>query len=252
MGSPGGIAGALRRGAAVVLDKLLPPRCLACREAVDVPGRLCPACWQEVNFIAPPYCVTCGFPFDFDAGEGALCGDCASDPGGFDRARAALTYDGMARKLILGFKHGDRTHAAPAFASWMVRAGADLVDEAELLVPVPLHRWRLFARRYNQAALLALAVGRLTGLRVAPDVLVRTRPTPSQAGRNRRQRFENVRAAFAVRSRRRAGLEGRHVLLVDDVLTTGATVGACAKTLKRAGAVRVDVVTLARVAHRPA
>ncbi|MFQ5985076.1 MAG: ComF family protein [Alphaproteobacteria bacterium] len=250
MESPGGIADVLPRGVAAVLDALLPPRCLACQAAVDGPGRLCPACWRDIDFIAPPYCGACGFPFDFDAGEGALCGDCASQAPAFDRARAALRYGGAARKLILGFKHGDRTHAAPAFAGWMVRVGADLVDGADLVVPVPLHRRRLFARRYNQAALLALAIGRLSALRVVPDLLVRVRPTPSQAGRNRRRRFENVRGAFAVRARYRAGVEGRRVLVVDDVLTTGATVGACANTLKRAGAARVNVVTLARVAHR--
>ncbi|MFQ5783752.1 MAG: ComF family protein [Alphaproteobacteria bacterium] len=230
---------------AAVLDALLPPRCLGCAASVDVPGRLCPDCWSGVDFIAPPYCARCGFPFDFDEGEEALCGACAASPPAFDRARAVLRYGGVARELVLGFKHGDRTHAAPAFAVWMAQAGGALLAGAAAVAPVPLHRRRLFARRYNQAALLARALARLSGAPFAPDLLARIRPTPSQAGRSRRARHENVRGAFAVRGGR--DVAGRHIVLVDDVMTTGATATACARTLKRAGAGRVDVLTLARV-----
>ncbi len=234
----------------VALDALLPPRCLACIEPVDVPGRLCPECWSSADFIVPPYCAACGFPFDFDEGPGALCGPCVAHQPAFDRARSALCYDGVGRDLVLGFKHGDRTHAAPALAAWMARAGHELLADADAVAPVPLHRLRLFARRYNQAALLAQAMARRAAVPFVADLLARTRATASQAGRSRHARFENVHGAFAVRPARRAQVTGRRIVLVDDVMTTGATAAACAAALKRAGARRVDVLTLARVVPR--
>jgi ComF family protein len=229
----------------VVLDALLPPRCLGCTAAVDVPGRLCAACWAGVDFIVPPHCDCCGLPFAFDEGEGAICGACVRDQPAFARARAVLRYNGVARSLVLGFKHGDRTHAAPAFAAWMARSGEALLDDAEVVTPVPLHRFRLFTRRYNQSGLLAREIALAAGLDYAPDALRRTRPTPSQGGLTRRARFLNVRGAFKLRGGR--DVAGRRVLLVDDVMTTGATADACAKALVRAGAAAVDVLTLARV-----
>ncbi len=237
----------IARWATALLDALLPPRCLACPAAVDVPGRLCPDCWAAVDFITPPYCAACGFPFDHDEGPDALCGGCARETPAFDRARSVLRYNGVGRDLVLGFKHGDRTHAAAAFAGWVALAGEALLAGADALTPVPLHRLRLFARRYNQSALLARELARLAGVPFAPDLLARTRATPSQAGRSRRARFENVRGAFAVRRRRRDDVAGSRIVLVDDVMTTGATVAACSRTLKRAGARSVDVLTLARV-----
>ncbi len=232
-------------GAAV--DALLPPRCLACAAAVDVPGRLCPRCWSGVDFIVPPYCAVCGFPFDFDEGEDALCGACAGKPPAFDRARSAMCFNGVARDLVHGFKYRDQTHAAPALAAWLARAGGDLLAEADAITPVPLHRWRLFARRFNQAALLAREVARLAGKPFAPDLLARTRRTPSQIGLKGRARLANVRGAFAVRPRRRDRVAGARIVLVDDVMTTGATAAACAAALRRGGAERVEVLTLARV-----
>jgi ComF family protein len=243
----GRVAAGLRTGAIAALDLLLPPRCLACHGAVDRQGALCPACWSALQFLGDPQCVSCGLPFDFDPGEPSRCGGCLRKPPPFERARAALAYDDASRPLLLGFKHADRTHAAPPFGQWLARAGADLLGDAELVVPVPLHRWRLFRRRYNQAALLAIALGRARGVPVEADLLVRRRATPSQAGRSRIARQRNVRGAFAVRPGRGAAIAGRRVLLVDDVLTTGATAMECARVLKRAGAAAVDVVTLARV-----
>lgn len=243
---PGGRMNLLLRRA---LDAVLPPLCLACGAVVAEPGSLCPQCWGSMGFLAPPLCHSCGHPFDVDPGaEGqALCAPCLAKPPPWGRARSVLRYDDQSKPLILRFKHADRLEGAAAFARWMARAGAELLAEAEVIVPVPLHRWRLLARRYNQAAVLALALGRQCGVAVAPDALVRLRRTPVQGHLDREQRRRNVAGAFAVPVARRRLVAGRRVLLVDDVLTTGATLGECTRTLIKAGAVAVDVVTLGRV-----
>ena len=245
----------LARGAGRrALDALLPARCLACGAIVDAPGARCAPCWGQLAFIAPPLCTRCGLAFELppQGGESSgsvACAACAGDPPLFGRARAALTYDDRAKSLVLRFKHADATHAGPGFARWMAQAGGALLAECDLIAPVPLHRWRLLWRRYNQAALLAHALGRLSGKPVAPGLLVRRRATPSQGHLNPAQRRANVAGAFALRPAA-AGIEGKRVLLVDDVLTTGATAGECAKVLLKAGAAAVDVLTLARV-NRP-
>jgi len=241
------LAGELRRLAGRALDAVLPPRCLGCGGAVDLQGALCPDCWRRLTFLGPPQCACCGLPFEFEVGAGARCGACHADPPAFARARAVLAYDAGSRELILGFKHADRTYAAPPFGRWLARSGVELLADAELIAPVPLHRRRLWQRRYNQSALLALALGKAAGLPVAADLLVRHRATPSQAGRSRTARRRNVQGAFSVRPSRRGAVPGRRILLVDDVLTTGATVHECARVLRRAGAAAVDVITLARV-----
>jgi ComF family protein len=236
------------RGSAVLgrgLDILFPPRCLKCGGSVSRTGALCASCWSDIRFIAPPLCDACGLPFDHDPGSDALCGPCSTDRPPFTRARAVFIYDDHSRDLILAFKHADRTQAAPAFAEWLARAGRTLVEDADVIAPVPLHRWRLLARRYNQSALLALGLGRLSSVTVVPDLMVRRRATPSQGRRNPSERRRNVRDAFAVA--RRSSVEGRRILLLDDVYTTGATVAECARTLLGSGAAAVDVLTLARV-----
>jgi ComF family protein len=177
-------------------------------------------------------------------GEDAVCGDCARERPIWDQARAVLRYDKNSRRLLLGFKHGDRTHSAAAFGQWMQRAGADVLARADLLVPVPLHWTRLFQRRYNQAALLAQAVHAAGGPEVAADWLVRRRRTPVQGHLGPAARERNVRGAFAMRSRR--SVAGKHLVVVDDVMTTGATVEECARVLRRAGALSISVLTLAR------
>ena len=201
-----------------------------------------------LDLVLPPRCLACGLSFPHDVGPGALCGACSRARPPYDRARAVLVYDDGSRDLILAFKHRDRTEAAPAFAAWMGRAGAALLAEADLLAPVPLHWTRLLARRFNQAGLLANALGRLSGLPVVVDALIRRRRTPSQGRLGRQGRQENVQGAFRVNPRRAAALKGRRVLLIDDVMTTGATLESCARTLRRGGAGAVDALTLARVA----
>ena len=237
----------LKRAAAIALDLLLPPQCLSCNAVVDDPGTLCGDCWRRARFIAPPACACCGLPFAEDLGADARCGACHRDPPAFERARAVMVYDTVSRDLILAFKHGDRTDMAPAFGRWLARAGAELLADAALVAPVPLHWTRLWRRRFNQAALIARQLGRDAGIPFAPDLLVRKRRTPTQAGLGYAGRRRNVRGAFRVPARRRGAVAGKRVLLVDDVLTTGATAEACAQALKRAGAAATDVLTLARV-----
>jgi ComF family protein len=241
----------LRRIFARALDAVLPPRCLKCGLVVASQsgshGALCPGCWQALSFLGPPCCACCGQPFDFELGPGALCGACTQAAPAFDRARAVMRYDEASRDLILAFKHADRTSLTPAFAAWLKRAGEELLAEVDLIVPVPLHWSRLFSRRYNQAALLAMALGELTEIPVQPDLLIRRRATKKQGHLGRLARQRNVAGAFAVHPRRLAGLAGKRVLLLDDVITTGATVTNCAKVLRQGGAATVEVLALARV-----
>ncbi|OLF78284.1 hypothetical protein AWH62_15730 [Maricaulis sp. W15] len=230
-------------------DLAWPPVCPMTGRTVDRVGHLAPDLWRRLNFLDAPWCDTCGWPFPYPGGGGAaslsVCAGCVANPPRYDRARAPLAYDGVASPLVVGFKHGSRREMVDQFARWMARAGADCLEGADALVPVPLHWRRLIARRYNQSALLCRALSPLTGLPIWTDLLVRQRPTPSQAGRTARMRRRNMAAAFAVTDPSR--LAGRHLVLVDDVVTTGATVTACTRQLKRAGAASVRVVALCRV-----
>ena len=237
----------MRKSVAVVLDAILPPRCLKCGEIVADHGALCGQCWPALRFLGAPCCACCGLPFEFDMGENSLCAACIADRPLFDRARAALVYDDASRDLILRFKHADRIDGAATFAGWMARAGAELIAAADVIAPVPLHRWRLVRRRYNQAAVLAKAIARERGKLAVPDLLVRRRATPSQGHLGRSQRQRNVAGAFAVHPGRRQAAAGARILLIDDVLTTGATAEACVRTLRSAGANAVDLLVLARV-----
>lgn len=233
-----------RQLGSTLLDLLLPPRCLKCSTEIGGDGALCATCWREITFLQPPCCARCGLPFEVDLGAAAICGACARDTPLYDRARAAVRYDDASRALVLAFKHGDKLQLAPALGRFMRRAGAELIGGCDVIAPVPLHWTRLFARRYNQAAVLAHALAADGGPPVEADLLQRRRATPSQGRGGRAERRRNVRGAFALK--RGHSVVGRRVLLVDDVLTTGATVTECARVLLDSGAAAVDVLTLAR------
>jgi ComF family protein len=237
------------RLAVAALDLLLPPACVLCFAPVDAPGLLCGECFAQLSIISEPWCGCCGTPFElaWHAAEGNLCQRCIDAPPPFERARAALNYDDASRRLILPFKHGDRTEFASVLARLMARAGAELLREADAIVPVPLHRRRLFVRRYNQAALLAQSLAAIAGREVLLDVLTRSHATHSLDGKSASERWDEVANAFAVRPRRAHRIEGRRILLIDDVMTSGATTSACAGSLIQAGATGVDVLVLARV-----
>jgi ComF family protein len=206
-----------------------------------------PETWARIHFLDGLVCDGCGSPYEYDPGPGARCAACTAKPRAFDRARAACVYDEVSRDGILKLKHADRTDLAPLFARWLSRAAAELIAEADAVAPVPLHPLRLLRRRYNQAAEVARPLARMSGLDYLPDALVRRRATQSQGGKSGPARKRNVASAFEVPERRRAQVAGRRILLVDDVMTTGATLEGCARALKRAGAARVDVAVLARV-----
>ena len=239
-----GLAVAFARRAA---DVALPPQCLSCERPVGAHGALCPSCWSKLRLIEKPYCARLGIPFAYDLGPGALSAEAIADPPPFDRSRAVAAYDDVARQLVHGLKYLDRLELAAWMAGWMRRAGADLVAEADAIVPVPLHVRRLWWRRYNQSALLARTIAMVSGKPLVTGALRRIRATEQQVGLNPDQRDRNVRGAFKVPESERAAIKGRRVLLVDDVYTTGATAKASTRALLRAGAVGVDVLTFARV-----
>lgn len=233
--------------ARAAIDLVLPPRCPGCGEIVDGDGRFCVACWTSLRFITPPFCATCGDPFEVPQPAGSLCGQCLATPPKWS-ARAAFAYEGAAREAVLKLKHGDQQHLARLMGSAMARAGAEmLAKERALLVPVPLHRWRLWRRGYNQAGELAKAVARVSGVELLIDGFERKRATLASGGLNPSERRANVRGAFRVPPSRRERLRGRAIVLVDDVLTSGATADACSRILLRAGAASVDVLALSRV-----
>lgn len=226
---------------------IVPPVCLACRERLADMDSLCPACWSRIDFIRPPLCDRLGLPMPFGTGEVMVSASAVANPPAYDRARAVARFDGVMRDLVHGFKYADRHEMVGLFARWLADAGRTLMHDAEVIVPVPLARSRLLWRRYNQSALLAAAVAASSGKTFAPLALKRIRKTPSQVGLTPDQRQRNVAGAFAVPPSRKHLVDGRNVLLVDDVITTGATVEACARALRRSGARRIDVLALALV-----
>ncbi|HEX8061714.1 MAG TPA: ComF family protein [Allosphingosinicella sp.] len=232
-----------------MLDFALPPRCPGCGAITGEPHRFCLDCWGSLTFLGEPCCGRCGLPFAYPGGGGeAECGHCLADPPPFDRLRAAVAYGDVSRQVALKLKYSGRPGVAETLAHFMLRHVRREERDA-LLVPVPLHRWRLWKRGYNQAALIASALSRRTGLPAGLDLLSRTRATPPLRGLGRRERALAVRGAFKVPARARERLAGRHILLVDDVYTSGATAAACARALKRGGAATVEILCWARVVH---
>lgn len=240
---------ALRDFRRVAMDIAFPPACLACRRATLTAGSLCAECWAATRFIEKPYCERLGTPFAVDLGqEGLLSPEAVSDPPVYERARAVARFeDGPVRILIHRLKYYDRLELAEPLGAWMARAGGDILLDADLLVPVPLHRSRLRSRQFNQSNALAAAVSRRCGISVDPFVLERVKNTASQVGLSRSQRAINLQGAFRVPDAMVPRIASRAVVLVDDVLTSGATVNAAARALLRAGATRVDVLVFARV-----
>ena len=238
------------RAGRALLDTLYPPVCLSCRLPVADPHKMCAACWKQITFLDGPLCACCGLPFEIDPGIDTRCAACLAREPVFDSARAAVKYDDASRGAILALKRSDRLELADLFAAWLKLSGRTLIEAADAIVPVPLHRTRLWSRRYNQSAILAQRLHLLTGKPYDPFLVERVRQTPSQADMpSAKARLRNVKGAFRVPERQATKVEGRKILLVDDVLTTGATVEACARALKRAGATKVFVLTIARVAR---
>src|ERR1700678_1490297 len=230
------------------LDLALPRLCAACRAPVEGQG-LCPTCWSKLSFISRPYCERLGIPFVYDPGPGILSMEAIADPPAYNRARAAVRFDEVSRALVHALKYSDRLDLAPMMGRWLGHAGGELLADADALVPVPLHWRRNWARRFNQSAMLAAAVARDSGLPVAAGALKRVKPTAQQVGLSRSERAANIQGAFRVPPEGKAAIAGRRLVLVDDVLTSGATAEGCARALLRAGAANVDVLVFARVAE---
>jgi ComF family protein len=249
------IANPIRRAAGVVrgvlrsaLDLALPQLCPACRETVEGRG-LCASCWSKLSFITRPYCERLGIPFVYDPGPGILSMEAIADPPSYNRARAAVRFDEISRALVHALKYGDRLDLAPMMGRWVAQSGHELLADADALVPVPLHWRRQWARRFNQSAMLAATISAASGVPIAAGALKRVKATVQQVGLSRAERGDNIQGAFRVPETGKAEVAGRRLVLVDDVLTSGATVEGCARALLRAGAANVDVLIFARVAE---
>lgn len=240
---------AVRSALRLVLHTVFPPRCLCCGEAVSTDDGLCGPCWRETSFISGTVCDCCGTPLPGEDAGPVLCDECLAQPRPWARGRAAFLYAGTGRKLVLQLKHADRLDLVPPLAGMLARAVAPILRPKMLVAPVPLHRLRLLRRKFNQSAMLAQALARTRGLSCVPDLFVRTRPTAAMEGMTRVERMANLAGAIAVTPQHRDRIKGKHLLLIDDVLTSGATLEATAEAALAAGAAKVSVAVLARVAR---
>jgi len=229
-----------------LLDTIYPPRCLTCTEPTEQGASLCAECWANTTFISGAICDVCGTPLPGETDGKIKCDSCILDRPTWDTGRAAVIYAGGGRRVVLGLKHGDRLDMAKPLAEWMARSGGVLLERTDVIVPVPLHWRRLFKRRFNQSAELAQHLSAISYVPCIPDLLVRDKSTPTQDGLTKEERHENQRGVFSVHRRREVP---KNILLIDDVMTTGATLSACADTLRAAGAERIDALVLARVAR---
>jgi ComF family protein len=229
------------------VELVYPPQCIICETATIDAFALCPRCWQKVPFIAKPFCERLGTPFAVDYGMNLLSPAAIADPPRFDHARAVALHHGIARDLVARLKYGERLDLAPVLARMMAGAGRDILHGADALIPVPMHRARLWQRRYNQSALLAQEIEKITHIPVLLQALSRPKSTRAQVGLTRTQRRSNLAGAFAVPDLERAKIAGKHVILIDDVRTTGSTLNASAHILRQAGAARIDALTFTLV-----
>lgn len=233
-----------------IIDFILPPRCIVTGDVVSGQGMLSPQAWRDLNFLGEPLCLRCGIPFDFiekiKLGD-SICAGCLKNPPIYNQARSALAYDDNSRDIILGFKHGDQTQSVPVFVPWLKRAGGDFLENADYIIPVPLHRWRILRRRFNQSGLIAQYLSKNMEIECLLDGLVRVKSTPTQGHLDSAGRLKNVKNAFAVPDKIKPLIRHKRIVLIDDVFTTGATVNECTKALLKNGAGTVDVLTLARV-----
>ncbi len=229
-----------------ILNLLFPPQCLNCDVRVPTHGTLCLSCWQKIQFISDPMCDCCGLPFDYDIGNKALCAQCMQKLPPYAHIRSVFRYDENSRKLITRFKYSDHTQFANIYGAWLAKAGENLLADTDIIIPVPLHYFRFVQRHFNQSALLAGFLSKKSGIKAIPDALKRNRHTTPQTGLNRSQREKNVKGAFVINLRYKATIKGKNILLIDDVMTTGSTIEQCTKTLLKAGAMKVNILTLAR------
>ncbi|MEW5424262.1 ComF family protein [Amorphus sp. 3PC139-8] len=241
------LVGSARRGGRMLLDLVVPPICASCRMPVADQTGLCSACWSKLALIERPYCERLGIPFAYDLGPGALSAEAIAAPPPFERSRAVARYDDIARRLVHALKYRNRQETAILMGRMMARAGQEILADTDLIVPIPLHRTRLLLRGFNQSAALAKVVARETNRPLSLDGLLRVRATRHQVGLSAQERESNVRGAFRIRPEAAIEITGRRLLLVDDVFTSGATVTAAVRALKRAGAASVDVLVFARV-----
>ena len=232
-------------------DLVYPPACTACGIMTSGHRGLCAECWAGVRFIERPYCEVLGSPFSHDLGGGILSAQAIADPPPFDRLRSAAVHDEAVRNLVHGLKYRDRVDLAPMMAGWMLRASDGAVEACDAIIPVPLHRSRMLSRKFNQAAELARHLGRVSGKPLLPATLLRVKRTEQQVGLGARAREENVRGAFAIARGRENDVFGKRIVLVDDVYTTGATVAAATRVLRKAGASDITVLTFARALQEP-
>lgn len=249
--TPSAWLASLTRPVAALADFLYPPGCPGCGVATARHRSLCPKCWSSIRFIERPYCDVLGSPFSHDLGHGILSAEAIAHPPPFDRLRSVAAHDGVVRDLVHGLKYRDRTDLAPMMAGWMLRASDGAVERCDAISPVPLHRFRLLSRKYNQAAELARHLSRLSGKPLLAATLVRVRRTRQQVGLGAKAREDNVRGAFGIRKGREGDIFGKRIVLVDDVYTTGATVAAATRVLQKAGAADVTVLTFARALSEP-
>ena len=234
-----------------IVNFILPPRCLSCREQISDKGTFCASCWIQLNFVPNDKCSCCGDPFEVAHNDDVelVCPPCLSNPPYFSKAVAPLIYDDISKDLILKFKHGDATYMAPSFAKLLELVGEEILTQSDYIMPVPLHLSRLVKRKYNQAALLCKNLSDPYQPKVIQDGIVRIKKTKSQGHFSKKERASNVANVFEVNNNYCADIKGRIVTIIDDVLTSGATVNACAKVLRQAGAKDVKVITIARVAR---